>query len=155
MLATEVKDFKTAINDIVSKIEKTQLKIFENANASLMDLYFYIGKAIDDKIKWGNKFIEELSVELKLKFPNSKGYSPRNLHNMRKYYLAVKDDEKLKEYSYKIPWSHNSLIMDRVKNNNQKIWYIKETYNNGWSYDYLETQIKRDAYKRQILGGQT
>ncbi len=42
--------------------------------------------------------------------------------------------------------------MHRVKDYNQKIWYIKETYNNGWSYDYLEIQIKRDAYKRQIFG---
>ena len=152
MLATKMEDFKTVINDIVSKIEKTQLTIFENANANVMDLYFYIGKVIDDRLKWGNKFVDELSIELKLKFPNAKGYSPRNLRNMRKYYLSVKDDEKLKEYSYKIPWSHNSLIMDRVKDSKQKIWYIKETYNNGWSYDYLETQIKRDAYKRQILG---
>lgn len=71
---------------------------------------------------------------------------------MRKYYLSVKDNEELKELSYKIPWSHNTIIMDRVKNINEKIWYIKETYNNGWSYDYLEIQVKRNAYSRQILG---
>ncbi len=89
MLATEVKDFKTTINDIISKIEQTQLAIFQSANANVMDLYFYIGKVIDDSAKWGNKFVNELSIELKIKFPNAKGYSPRNLHNMRKYYLSV------------------------------------------------------------------
>ncbi len=51
MLATEVKDFKTAINDIVSKVEETQLAIFQSANANVMDLYFYIGKVIDDRIR--------------------------------------------------------------------------------------------------------
>ena len=152
MLITEVEDFKTTINDIISKIEETQLEIFENANVNVMDLYFYIGKIIYENSKYGNNFINELSIELKIKIPNAKGYSPRNLRDMKKYYLSVKDNEQLREYSYKIPWSHNIVIMHRVKDNNQKIWYIKETYNNGWSYDYLEIQIRRDAYKRQILG---
>ncbi len=99
----------------------------------------------------GNKFVEHLSIELKLRFPNAKGYSPRNLRNMRKYYLSVKDNSELKEISFKIPWSHNTIIMDRVRDDNRKIWYIQQTYNNGWSYDYLEVQIKRDAYSRQVL----
>ena len=68
------------------------------------------------------------------------------------YYLSVKEKEELKEFSHKIPWSHNTIIMDRVKDINQKLWYIKETYNNDQSYDYLEIQIKKDAYNRQILG---
>jgi len=42
--------------------------------------------------------------------------------------------------------------MDRIKDDDKKVWYIKETYNNGWSYDYLEIQVKRDVYKRQVLG---
>ena len=58
MLATEVKNFKTIIKDIAQKIEETQFAIFQSVNASVMDLYFYIGKMIDDKIQWGNKFIK-------------------------------------------------------------------------------------------------
>lgn len=146
------KEFKSTIVDIVDKIQQVQLEMFANANKSVLELYFYIGKTIENNIQWGNKFVDELSVELKIRFPNAKGYSPRNLRNMRKYYLSVKENEELKELSYKIPWSHNTIIMDRVKNDNEKIWYIKETYNNGWSYDYLEIQVKRDAYSRQILG---
>ena len=64
----------------------------------------------------------------------------------------IEDNIELKNLSYKIPWSHNTIIMDRIKDEKQKMWYIKETYNNGWSYDYLEVQIKRDAYSRQTLG---
>jgi len=144
--------FKENVNKIVEKIELSQLEIFQNANQSILELYFFIGKIIEDNIKWGNKFIDELSIELKIKFPKAKGYSPRNLRNMRKYYLSVKDNEELKQLSYKIPWSHNTIIMDRVKENDKKIWYIKETFNNGWSYDYLEIQVKRDVYSRQVLG---
>lgn len=144
--------FKESVKKIIEKIEISQLEIFQNANQSILELYFFIGKMIEDNIKWGNKFIDELSISLKIKFPKAKGYSPRNLRNMRKYYLSVKDNKELKELSYKIPWSHNTIIMDRVKDDVKKLWYIKETYNNGWSYDYLEIQVKRDAYKRQVLG---
>ena len=35
-----------------------------------------------------------------------------------------------------IPWSHNTLITVRIKNEKQKMWYIKEIYNNGCIYDY-------------------
>lgn len=144
--------FKENVNKIIERIELSQLEIFQNANQSILELYFFIGKIIEDNIKWGNKFIDELSIELKIKFPKAKGYSPRNLRNMRKYYLSVKNNEELKQLSYKIPWSHNTIIMDRVKENYKKIWYIKETFNNGWSYDYLEIQVKRDVYSRQVLG---
>ena len=152
MIEIVQKTFKSTVVDIVDKIQQVQLEMFENANKSVLELYFYIGEIIENNIQWGNKFVDELSIELKVRFPKAKGYSPRNLRNMRKYYLSVKDNKELKELSHKIPWSHNTIIMDRVKNDNEKIWYIKETYNNGWSYDYLEIQVKRNAYSRQILG---
>ena len=44
MLANKVKDFKTTINDIVSKIEETQLAIFQSANANVMDFIFILEK---------------------------------------------------------------------------------------------------------------
>ena len=121
MIETAVTEFKNTVVEIVDKIQQTQLEIFKNANKSVLQLYFYIGEIIDNNIQWGNKFVDELSIELKIRFPNAKGYSPRNLRNMRKYYLSVKDNEELKELSYKIPWSHNTIIMDRVKNDIQKI----------------------------------
>lgn len=77
--------------------------MFQDANTNVLELYFHIGKIIDERISWGNKFVDELSTELKIKYPHAKGYSPRNLRNMRKYYLSVKENEELKELSHKIP----------------------------------------------------
>ncbi|MCX4364386.1 MAG: DUF1016 N-terminal domain-containing protein [Bacilli bacterium] len=113
--------FKESVKRIIEKIEASQLEIFQNANKSILELYFFIGKMIEDNVSWGNKFIDELSISLKIKYPKAKGYSPRNLRNMRKYYLSVKDNKELKELSYKIPWSHNTVIMDRVKEDDKKI----------------------------------
>ena len=70
--------------------------MFTNANKSVLELYFYIGETIENNIQWGNKFVDELSVELKIRFPKAKGYSSRNFRNMRKYYLSVKENEEYK-----------------------------------------------------------
>ena len=44
---------------------------------SLLKLYYSIGKIIYDNSKWGNKFINEMALELKMSFPNVKGFSIR------------------------------------------------------------------------------
>ena len=54
MIEIKLNDFKIAIDKIVTKIQQTQLEIFENANASVMDLYFYIGKIIYENSEYGN-----------------------------------------------------------------------------------------------------
>ena len=54
--------------------------------------------------------------------------------------------------SAQIPWSHNMLILDKIKDNSERIWYMNETATNGWSYDVLGFQIKSDLYSRQVLG---
>ena len=113
------KDFKVIVNEIKIQIDNTKREIFQNANMSLLNLYFYIGKVICDNATWGNKFVDDLAIQLKISYPNMKGFSSRNLQNMKKYYLNINDNEILQKASAKIPWSHNMLILDRVKDDEQ------------------------------------
>jgi len=152
MLEIQEKDFKTIINEVKNQISNTQIEIFQNANMSLLKLYYNIGKIIYDNSKWGNKFIDEMARELKISFPNIKGFSIRNLKSMKKYYLICSKNEKVQNASAQIPWSHNMLILDKIKDNKQRIWYMNETAINGWSYDILSFQIKSSLYSRQVLG---
>ena len=57
------KDFKKIINEVKNQISNTQIEIFQNANMSLLKLYYNIGKIIYDNSEWGNKFIDEMSRE--------------------------------------------------------------------------------------------
>ena len=66
-------DFKNIIENIKNDIKSTRFKIIETANKELLYLYFRLGKIIDENSKYGNNFINELSIELKLEFPNMKG----------------------------------------------------------------------------------
>lgn len=147
------KDFRNVINEIKNKIDNTKSAIFQNANMSLLNLYFYIGKTLVENSKYGNNFINSMSIELKLLYPNMKGFSVRNLKNMRKYYLVCSKNEKVQKASALIPWSHNMLIFDRIKNDDERLWYINQTASNGWGYYDLCDEIKYDAYFRQNKNG--
>lgn len=152
MIEATHKDLKTIINEVKKQIRNTQMEIFQNANMSLLKLYYNLGKIIYDNSEWGNKFIDDLAIELKVSFPDIKGFSVRNLKSMKKYYLICSQDEKVQMASAQIPWSHNMLILDKIKDNNMRIWYMNETATNGWSYDVLGFQIKSNLYSRQVLG---
>ena len=146
------KDFREIFKNIKSEILNAQYDIYKSANIRTLALYCYLGKVIDENSKYGNNFINNLSIELKINFPNMRGFSERNLLNMKKYYLECKHNVKLKKISEKIPWSHNILIFSKIKDEEQREWYIEQTSINGWSYDDLAFQIKSDLYARQVLG---
>lgn len=74
---------------------------------------------MNDNYKYGNKFIDDISRELKLEFPNISGFSVRNLKYMKKFYLEYKDDELVQRCVAQLPWRHNITLMSKL-NDNQK-----------------------------------
>lgn len=146
------KDFKKIVSEIKSQITNTKLEIFKEANKNLLKLYYNLGKIIYDNFSWGNKFINELAIELKASFPNIKGFSVRNLKNMKKYYKECSKNQFVQTASAQIPWSHNILILDKIKESQKRIWYMNQAAINGFSYDVLAFQIKSKVYERQVLG---
>ena len=145
-------EYIDVLEKIKERITEAQYQVMTNANVERNILFWNIGKVILQYSKWGNKFVKNLSIRLKVDFPNMKGFSITNLKYMRIYYLECQKDKKLKELSIKIPWSHNILILSKIKDKKQRQWYIEQTELNGWSYDVLGFEIKSDLYKRQVLG---
>lgn len=101
------KNFKLIINDIKQEIRNTQYKVAVESNINLISMYFRLGKILSDNFEYGNKFIDEVSKNLKLEFPNSTGFSVRNLKYMKKFYLEYKDDEAVQQLVAQVPWGHN------------------------------------------------
>jgi predicted nuclease of restriction endonuclease-like (RecB) superfamily len=134
-------EFKNVVENIKQQINVTQVQIMSDANKRLINLYFYIGKIINENSSWGSKFIESLSKTMKIEFPNIKGFSIRNLKSMKKFYTEIIDDEKVQMASAQIPWSHNMLIIDKITDSNQRLWYMEKCVENGWSYNVLAIQI--------------
>ena len=82
----DMKELGYALNTIKQDIINTRNKILYESNKELIYLYFRIGKAISENQKYGTFFIQKLSSSLKIDFPNAKGFSPRNLARMKKFY---------------------------------------------------------------------
>ena len=114
-------------------------------------LYYRIGKVINEYKTWGNKFIDNLSRDLKIAFPNSTGYSARNLKYMAKFAALYPDEKIVQEVLAQITWYHNVALLDKVKDTSSALWYAKESSKNGWSRNVLVHQIESKLYERQSL----
>ena len=144
------KTYNNAINDIKQDINKTQLDIMINANISLVNLYYRIGKVLYDNSTWGNKFLDKLAFELRITYPNQKGFSVRNLKYMKSFYTEYKDDSEFVQLVAQLPWTHNNILIEKIKNKSIRKWYIKRCIEEGWSKNVLLYQIDTNLYQRQI-----
>lgn len=142
------QEFKNFVNEIKSEIKTTQIKVAIESNKNLINLYFKIGKILNDNYKYGNKFVDDVSHELKLEFPNIEGFSVRNLKYMKKFYLEYKDDELVQRCVAQLPWRHNIVLMSKVKNNSIRKAYANAAIKNGWSKDMLVMQIENNYHRR-------
>lgn len=142
------KDFKNVVNNIKEEIKTTQIKTAFEVNKNLIMLYFRLGKIMYENSEYGNNFIENISTELKLSFPNLKGFSARNLRAMKLFYEQYKDDENWQQLVAKLPWGHNLLLIEKIKDKNIRKLYIEKTIENGWSRNVLSIQIENNYHLR-------
>ena len=143
--------YLSVIESIKTEISKAQYNAALQVNKELTLLYYHIGRIINEHKSWGNKFIDNLARDIKIAYPNSAGYSVRNLKYMAKFAAEYPDEEFVQTVSAQIPWSHNVAIVEKVKKVEQCEWYIKKTLENGWSYNVLVHQIESGLYERQAI----
>jgi predicted nuclease of restriction endonuclease-like (RecB) superfamily len=149
-------EYSSWINELKNLIQKTQIKASIAVNRELILLYWNIGKSISEKIKrnkWGSSVVEELSKDLKKEFPNQKGFSRSNLFSMRKFYEFYSKSEieieKIQQLVGQIPWGHNVVIITKLNNIEEALFYIEKTIENNWSRSVLIHEIELKFYQRQ------
>ncbi len=57
--------------------------------------------------------------------------------------------EILQQLVAQIPWGHNILLMQKVKDHSTRLWYMRQTLENGWSRSVLQLMIDSNAHQRQ------
>lgn len=144
-------EYLATVDLVKQEIKSAQYHAAVHVNTTLILLYHSIGRIINEHKTWGNKFIENLAADIRREFPGSKGYSVRNLKYMAKFAQTYPDLEFVQTVSAQIPWSHNVAILDKVKNQEERIWYIQKATENGWSHSVLVHQIESGLYQRQVL----
>ena len=120
--------------------------LYQDEAKDLINLYFRIGKRLEENSKYGNSFIKNVAESIKLEYPGLKGFSERNLKYMKKFYLEYKDDEKMQRCVAQLPWRHNIVLMSRLRDNKVRMIYVDACVKNGWSRDVLINQINNNYH---------
>ena len=139
------------IEEVKSEIRKQRISVVLNANSSMICLYWNIGRAILKKQEeegWGAKIIDRMAKDLKDAFPEMSGFSPRNIKYMRKFAESWPDFEIVQRVVAQIPWRTNISLMDKLKDEESRIWYAYKVIENGWSKTILDLQIETRLMER-------
>ena len=83
-------------------------------------------------------------------FPRQKGFSIRNLKYMKSFYNEYKGDDKFVQLVAQIPWKHNIILMQKIKDKSIRKWYIEKVIEEGWVESVLLYQLDTNLYMRQI-----
>jgi len=161
---------------IKQRISTAQVRAHLAVSRELNLLYWQIGQDIVVRQKlegWGKSVIETLSADLQAAFPGIEGFSANNVWRMRAFYLAFEaKSSNLAQAAQEIrprqtspilaqpaielpppeilsiPWFHNVIIIQKIKDPATRLWYAAKTLENGWSRSILTLQIESDAHKR-------
>ena len=128
---------------------------------------------------WGKSVVNRLGTDLQKEFPGESGFSASNLWRMRSFYLAYTeevvnlaqavrdlktadlqqpvgesaapelDGRNLPQAAAEIPWGHNIALIEKLKDPIERLWYARQTTQQGWSRAVLVHQIETDLYRRQ------
>ncbi|GAB6168832.1 PDDEXK nuclease domain-containing protein [Clostridium carnis] len=145
-------EYKELIGGIKTQIKSSRQKALISVNRELLILYWNIGNIIlkfQNKEGWGAKVIDNIADEIKREFPDLKGFSSRNLKYMRKFALEYQEIEFVQEVLAQITWYQNITLLEKVKDEKKRVWYINKTVENGWSRNTLVHQIESNLFERQ------
>jgi predicted nuclease of restriction endonuclease-like (RecB) superfamily len=138
--------------DLKSRIQAAQLGASLAVNREMVLLYWQIGRDILDRQRresWGAKVIDRLAVDLKRSFPDMKGFSPRNLKYMRRFAEVWTEEQFVQQVAAQLPWFHNCVLLDKVADRDERIWYAQAAIQHGWSRAVLVHQIESGLHRRQ------
>jgi predicted nuclease of restriction endonuclease-like (RecB) superfamily len=146
------RDYGDFLHELKDRIRQAQLRAALSVNRELVLLYWRIGRDILERQKlhgWGAKIIDRLAVDLRGEFAEMKGFSPRNLKYMRAFAEAYPDESFVQAPLAQITWYHNITLLDKVKDPTERLWYVRQTIQHGWSRNVLVHQIESGLHKRQ------
>ena len=137
--------------DLKGRIHTAQQRATLAVNRELVLLYWQIGCDILARQAaqgWGAKVIERLAHDLRVAFPEMRGFSPRNLKYMRAFAEAWPDAEFVQQAAAQLPWGHNLVLLDRLNTPTERRWYAAQAIEHSWSRNVLNIHIETRLLQR-------
>lgn len=184
---SEIQNYNDAVQTIKNAILLSQYDAAKSVNEKQLALYYSIGKYISENSRegvWGTGAIDAISERLQKELPGLRGFSARNLRNMRMFYEewareendVLPDKDKLAVATAKTPgktdkanwqlqlpnyvqcseeaftsigFTQHILILTKVKERNERIFYIQRCADQKYNVDQLKRSIREDEYHHQ------
>ena len=144
--------YKLFITELKTRIQTTQVRAALSVSRELITLYWQIGQDIvtaQKQYAWGDKVLERIAKDLQDALPGVEGFSKANLYRIRAFYLSYADESQfVAQLVRQIPWGHNIVLLQKLKDASQRLWYAQQTLEHGWSRSILELQIKSKLFER-------
>ena len=121
--------YNDAVHQIKAAILQSQSKALASVNQEQLALYYGIGRYISYNTRkgyWGKEAVDVISKQLSIEMPGLKGFSPRNLRNMRIFYekwkcldtnSSVATDELQKSVNLAVATAKLGSKIDAANNN--------------------------------------
>lgn len=139
------------LDSVAGHIGAGQQRALRAANTELVASYWSIGREIlsrQDAEGYGTRVIDRLSADLRQRFPEARGFSPRNLKYMRAFAAAWPDREVVLRVVAQLPWGHQQSLLNKLDDPQTRLWYVAEAAENGWSRAILDLQIDSRLHER-------
>ncbi|WP_294311825.1 PDDEXK nuclease domain-containing protein [uncultured Chryseobacterium sp.] len=156
------------LQNISALLENARNKVVVAVNQTIVLTYFEVGRMIveddqhgESRAEYGKAVLKDLSLHLTKRF--GKGFSQRNLEQMRQFYLSYSIPQTLSAESenintiqqsslikFNLSWSHYLKLM-RIKDPNERSFYEIESDKNNWSLRELQRQYDSALYTRLSL----
>ncbi|MCX6278367.1 MAG: PDDEXK nuclease domain-containing protein [Bacteroidetes bacterium] len=157
---------------IAGLLQAAKQNVVRAVNQTMVYTYYEIGRMIvedeqqgKERAEYGKQVLKELSKRLTKEF--GKGFSERNLEQMRQFYLTYsisqKSSAKLHESEnemitisatplpkFNLSWSHYLKLM-RFENPGERRFYEIECATGNWSLKELQRQFNSALYERLAL----
>jgi len=118
----------------------------KTVNTTMVKTYWEISRLIVEdeqqgksRAAFGEALMKTLSNQLKKEF--GKGFTERNLRNMRHFFLLY---PKWHSVSAELSWTHYRSLL-RVEKPKAREFYLKESIAGNWSTRQLNRQIRKSA----------
>lgn len=136
------------LEEVKTRIQQSQIKAALAVNQELLKLHWWIGREIatrQETEKWGTHVIERFCKDIQSGFPGLKGFSRSNMFYMRTFYKTYEIVQQASgqlgtppDFCLNIPWWHSVILIDKVKNLQEREWYARKAIEHGWSRSMLE-----------------
>jgi len=156
--------YKLWLRELKLKVRQAQLRAAVSVNTVLLEFYWRLGADIVEQQRgasWGSSFLKQLSQDLRVEFPEMKGFSKRNLELIRRWHLFYSTEspiakqvvsqleETVLDLITRIPWGHNIAIVSKCSSVAEAIFYARETIERNWSRNVLLHQLESGLWQRE------